>query len=81
MAPEKKPAKTVYPPLNKCKFLQRLGRMRLILLPVYICQCDTFRRHLQVDGGCFEGSRGLQRGGHSLLHGAGACQHLSGDGV
>lgn len=84
MAPEEESAKTFYSLSNyrtQCKSLQQLDRMRLFLLPVYICQCDTLQRHLQVDDGCSEGSRGLERGGDCLLHRAGACQHLGGDSV
>lgn len=83
MAPEEQSAKTFYSVLNDCskhKSLQ-LYRMCNFLLPVYICQCDTLQRHLQVDDGCSEGSRGLEGGRDRLLHCTGPCQHLSGDGV
>lgn len=84
MAPEEESVKTFYSLSYFCtewKSQQWFDGMRLVLLPVYICQCDTLQRHFQVDSGCSEGSRGLERGGDCLLHRARACQHLSGDSV
>lgn len=56
--------------------------MCLFLLPVDICQRNTLQRHLQVDYGWCEGTRGLLKGGgHRLLHCTRARQHLSGDSI
>lgn len=52
------------------------------LLPVDICECNTLQRHLQIDYGWCEGTRGLlEGGGHRLLHCTRARQHLSGDRI
>lgn len=56
--------------------------MCVFLLPVDICQRDTLQRHLQVDYGWCEGTRGLRKcRGHRLLHRTRACQRLSGDSI
>lgn len=81
MAPEEESAKTFYCQSTLSVHGANLGRMPPFLLPVYVCQCDTLQRHLQVDDGCSEGRRAIEGARDCLLHCAGARQHLSGDRV
>lgn len=74
------------PPGFCCVLLSEISavnyRMCVFLLPVDICQRNTLQRHLQVNYGWSEGTRGLLKcGGHCLLHCTGARQHLSGDSI